>query len=971
MIGTAAGIAFAVALCATPLLVVVAYRWGLLDHPNVRSSHERVTPRGGGLAVVLAVAAVLAWSGAGEPLLYAILGGALVLAMLGLWDDRFGLSPWIRLAFHVAAAAAVAVPAAGLERLPLPAPFDVPTGVFAIPLAVLWIVAVVNFYNFLDGIDGLAGAQAAVTGLGIAFAAWHASASVMGAALAGGAAGFLIYNWSPARIFLGDVGSGFLGFAFAALPFLAPAEERPRAVAFVGTSLWIFLADATWTLLRRYFRGERLHEAHRDHLYQHLVRSGLSHRVVSAGLAAASALLTVLAVVGWRTASALWAWAALATAILLFTVEVVLVRKRSGAGSSLSDAARLMERGVHVRLAGWRRYLLILALDFVGISASFYLGYFVRFEGNIPAASLQQYRDYLPVLLAIRIPLHLLFGLHRWSFRFSGLQEAMRLVMTSLSGTALFVAYFYFQGRAAEDIAIGSPRAVLLIEFFISTSLMGAIRFSPRLAHAWVLDARRARAGERARTIIVGAGSAGDLLLRDLVRSDEHGYEVVGFVDDDRTKWGTSIGGKPVLGPLSKLAEAAERRQVEQLLFAIPRLPAAKLRDVLSSCADLKLKYKILPVSFAYLNDRVAATMLHDLAPEDLLPRNPTQFDQEGLGRQIQGRRIVVTGAGGSIGGEICRQLAPYRPGRLVLADINENETYFLYRRLQQEHPQLDVVAEIVDIRDAARLQQLGEQHRPQYVFHAAAHKHVPLMEEAPEEAVKNNIVGSMNVIAMAEAAGVERFVLISTDKAVNPSSVMGATKRIAELLVAERVRAGRTGFSAVRFGNVLGSAGSVVPLFKEQIAAGGPVTVTHPDCRRYLMTIPEAVGLVLAAGLGGHGGLCILEMGEPIRILDLARHMITMSGLVPDEDIKIEFTGLRPGERLDEELMTAEEAKTSRMVVDRIRVVETTRPPADLQKALAELERLAARGDRAGVLRAIGDLVPNYQPVQLDAASA
>jgi FlaA1/EpsC-like NDP-sugar epimerase len=498
--------------------------------------------------------------------------------------------------------------------------------------------------------------------------------------------------------------------------------------------------------------------------------------------------------------------------------------------SALSDLLMRGERAIHLLLRGWRRYALVLALDVASISAAFYLGYFVRFEGRIPPASLAQYRQFLPLLLAIRLVLHVAFGIHRWSFRFSGFHEAVRLVLTSSSGTALFVSCFYFMQRAAEDVAIGPPRSVVLIEFFISMSLMGVIRFSPRLAHILLLDPIRARRRDRVKTIIVGAGSAGDLLLRDLHRSDEHDYEIVGFVDDDKSKWGMSIGGRPVLGPLSHLAEIAERREVQQLLFAIPRLSAVRLREVLSACAELKLKYKILPVSFAYLNDRAADAMLSDLAPEDLLPRHPTRFEDGNLAEQVHGRRILVTGAGGSIGSEICRQLAHHRPARLVLSDINENDLYFLYRDLQRQHPSLAVEAEVADIRDAVRLTQLAETYRPQYIFHAAAHKHVPLMEDAPEEAVKNNVTGCLNVVAMAEAAGAERFVLISTDKAVHPSSVMGATKRIAELIVADCIQRGRTGFSAVRFGNVLGSAGSVVPLFKAQIAAGGPVTVTHPD---------------------------------------------------------------------------------------------------------------------------------------------
>jgi FlaA1/EpsC-like NDP-sugar epimerase len=339
------------------------------------------------------------------------------------------------------------------------------------------------------------------------------------------------------------------------------------------------------------------------------------------------------------------------------------------------------------------------------------------------------------------------------------------------------------------------------------------------------------------------------------------------------------------------------------------------------------------------------------------------RFDDEELDKLVRGRRILVTGAAGSIGSEACRQIAAHAPGRLVLADIDENNLYFLYRHLRHLYPELPVEAQVIDIRDEARVEQLLREYRPQDLVHAAAHKHVPLMEYAPEEAVKNNVIGCLNVIAAADRLGVERFVLVSTDKAVNPASVMGATKRVAELLVQQQAARSKTRFSTVRFGNVLGSAGSVVPLFKEQIARGGPVTVTHAECRRYLMTIPEAVGLVLLAGLGGYGELLILEMGEPIRILDLARMMISLAGHVPDKDVPIVITGLRPGEKLDEELMSAEEAASSREVRPKVRAVESPPPPADLLGRVDRLSAVAHKGDRDAVLAALRDVVPAFTP--------
>ena len=613
-----------------------------------------------------------------------------------------------------------------------------------------------------------------------------------------------------------------------------------------------------------------------------------------------------------------------------------------------------------MRLSEWtrspHRQWLLLALDTLCVAASFMAAYQIRFDGQVPADYAAQFRRLLPALLLIRIPIHVVFGIHRWSFRLSGLPEAVRLVAAGLVGSACFFAVPLLR----HEIIV--PRSVLVIEFFLTTSFIGGLRFSRRVTQPWLLQQRRARAHTRLeRALIVGAGSAGDLLLRDLRRSGEHEYEVVGFADDNPSKIGTSIGGRPVLGRLEEIPAIVRAKGVDALLFAIPRLPPRRIREVLDRCAEFKLKYKILPVSFAYVNDQAGAARLAELAPEDLLAREQADFDPEEVRTRIAGRRVLVTGAAGSIGSEICRQLAQFGASQLVLADINENGLYFLSIDLQRNYPETAVAAEVVDIRDQTRLFALGRQYRPQYVFHAAAHKHVPLMETAPEEAVKNNVAGCRDVIEMAEDCGAERFVFVSTDKAVRPTSVMGASKKIAEMLVRERATRSKTAFSAVRFGNVLGSAGSVVPLFKDQIARGGPVTVTDPNVRRYLMTIREAVGLVLVAGLGGFGDLCILDMGEPIRIADLARMMIALCGLVPGQDVPIVFTGLRPGEKLDEELMTEEERSSSRSLARGFSVITTPPPSAELLDSVARLEAAARAGDREALFARLQEIVPDY----------
>lgn len=623
------------------------------------------------------------------------------------------------------------------------------------------------------------------------------------------------------------------------------------------------------------------------------------------------------------------------------------------------------------QLEGWPRSATLLAGDALASGLSLYLAYLVRFEGQIPEPRLGQLLRCLPLLLAVRVAVGFGFGLQRWSFRLSGLHEGLRIVKAMLLGSMLFTAFFYFVQRAGRDPGIGPPRSVILIEFLLTTALVSASRFSFRVAQASGVGGRRLQAGEPLRTIIVGAGSAGDLLLRDLQRSDEHSYHVVGFVDDAPAKRGTTIGGRQVLGSLDELPALCRRWRVTHVLFAIPRLGPERLRQVLDSCAELGLSYKSVPVSFAYLNDRLPAAMLQELAAEDLLSRSPVRFESGAIGRRVEGKRVLVTGAAGSIGSEICRQVADCSPASLVLADIDENGLYLLYRSLRRQHPGLALAVEVVDIRDAARLRQLGDEHRPERILHAAAHKHVPLMERNPEEAVKNNVVGCRNVVRMAEAVKAERFVFISTDKAVEPASVMGASKQLAELLVRHHDRRSDTRFTVVRFGNVLGSAGSVVPLFKQQIAQGGPVTVTDRDCTRYLMTIREAVGLVLMAGLAGEDDLYVLEMGQPIRVLELARLMITLAGRVPEREIPIVFTGLRPGEKLHERLMTAAEAASARPFSQGVLAVDGASPPADLDARIDALAAAAAAADRERIAALLRALVIGYQPTSPAASFA
>jgi FlaA1/EpsC-like NDP-sugar epimerase len=474
---------------------------------------------------------------------------------------------------------------------------------------------------------------------------------------------------------------------------------------------------------------------------------------------------------------------------------------------------------------------------------------------------------------------------------------------------------------------------------------------------------KRAIEGTRHRVLLIGAGEAGVLVAREIAKRPDLGLQPVGFIDDDPLKVGTSIGGLRVLGATSEVAEIAERKRAHRALITIANASGPTVRMISDRCRDAGLETKIIPGVYEIVGDKVNLSRIREVAIEDLLGREPVRLDEDAVGASIRSRVVLVTGAGGSIGSELCRVICRFGPQRLLLVERFENALFEIHRELSASFPHVPIEPRVADVCDAARMAQLFETSRPELVFHAAAHKHVPMMEWNPGEAVKNNVGGTRVVADLADRFNVERFVLISTDKAVNPSSVMGATKRVAEIYLQALSQRSNTRFVTVRFGNVLGSAGSVIPIFREQIAKGGPITVTHPEMTRYFMTIPEASQLVLqAAAMGTGGEIFILDMGEPVKIVDLARDLIRLSGLRPEDEIAINFVGVRPGEKLKEELSTdsehADKTKHPKVFIGRIKPHEWD-PVVTGVTALVELARV---GDPEPIRAAICDLVPEYR---------
>ncbi len=553
----------------------------------------------------------------------------------------------------------------------------------------------------------------------------------------------------------------------------------------------------------------------------------------------------------------------------------------------------------------YRRTCLII-YDIISVILASYLAIIIRYEfrvDEIPRHFMTPIEQVMPLNIIVTLAIFYFFRLYNSLWAFAGETELQNIVVSCVLSTIVNSICLQFFKTTSQAV----PKSYYFFYLFLLITCIFSSRFSYRFFRS--LKHKQQNKKNHISVMVIGAGEAANVIIKEIVNSNFSTMVIKCIIDDDKGKWGRYIQGIKVVGGRDKIVECADVYDVDEIIVAMPSASRAEIRKILEICKDTNCKLRSLPGMYQLVNGEVNVSKLRDVEVEDLLGRDPISVDLNSILGYVQGKVVLVTGGGGSIGSELCRQIATHKPKQLVIVDIYENSVYDIQQELKGKYPELDLVVLIASVRNTNRMNYIFSTYHPDIVYHAAAHKHVPLMEDSPTEAIKNNVFGTFKTAQAAAMSGVRRFVMISTDKAVNPTNIMGASKRICEMIIQTFDKHYETEFVAVRFGNVLGSNGSVIPLFRKQIAAGGPVTVTHPDIIRYFMTIPEAVSLVLQAGAYARGGeIFVLDMGEPVKILDLAQNLIKLSGYRVGEDIKIEFTGLRPGEKLYEELLMDEE---------------------------------------------------------------
>ena len=603
------------------------------------------------------------------------------------------------------------------------------------------------------------------------------------------------------------------------------------------------------------------------------------------------------------------------------------------------------------------RFVLIgdLALIIVSVLGSFALRLDVgQLPFYFPAALMM-----CAVALLIKVPVYFSFGLYRRLWIYASTSE-LRLITVAVTTASVLTSGMMLLLISTGLIQPGMPRSALGIDWLLSLVLIGGSRFALRIL-AEQSSVPREALREAKRVLIIGAGDAGALIVRELQKPSQLNLIPIGFLDDDPVKQNHQIYGVSVIGKVNKLPNILDNQQVDEVIIAIPSAPGNIIRFVNDACRQKGIASRTMPGIYELLGGKVSVNRLREVDITDLLRREPVRVNDEKVGQALEGKRILVTGAGGSIGSELCRQLARRNPAELVLLGHGENSIFEILLELQSNYPSLKLIPIIADIRNVQRLDSVFKTHQPQIVFHTAAHKHVPLMEANPVEAITNNVIGTRNLVQVALDHNIERFILISTDKAVRPSSIYGATKRLAEMIVLDAARKHKRAFTVVRFGNVLGSRGSIIPIFKNQIANGGPITITHPDMVRFFMTIPEAVYLVLQASSMQNGGeVFVLNMGQPVRILDLAEDLIKLSGLEPNKDIEITFTGIRPGEKLAEELWDEGTPLMQTPHPDIFRLdQDASFLISNLPQAIEQLSALSLSADRTALTKLLDQLIP------------
>lgn len=596
------------------------------------------------------------------------------------------------------------------------------------------------------------------------------------------------------------------------------------------------------------------------------------------------------------------------------------------------------------------RRLIIIAIHLALVISAYILAFYLRLDFKVDSSYWQIIFKTLPILVFIKMAVFAYFDLYSGLWRYAGIDDIWRILKANILSTlCFFVSVFLIH------TFIGFPRSVFVLDFILSFGFIAGIRFVNRLVREKFIPENKAN---RKKALIVGAGEAGVMVLREGRLNPRANIEIMGFIDDDPRKKNLRIQGVSILGSRSDIPRIVEKYGIEEMIIAIPSAKGEVIRDIVTHCKTRSVRIRIVPGLQKLISGDMEVKP-REIKPEDLLGRETVMINEEEIKGYLFDKIVLVTGAGGSIGSALCRQIVNFNPKEILLLDHNENNVYYLGIEFLTRYRHIKFRTIIGDIRDVGLLKSVFSLYRPEIVFHAAAHKHVPLMEENPSAAVKNNIIGSRNLIYAANHYKVERFICISTDKAVNPTSIMGMTKRIVEMILQSKAKISKTKYMAVRFGNVLGSDGSVIPLFKRQIEEGGPLTITHPEVKRYFMSINEASQLVLQAGsMGKAGEIFILDMGEQIKILDLAKEMIILYGLKPDEDIKIEYIGLRPGEKLFEEtLLNSERDKATKS--DKIYIAELDAfDPRVLRKKIKDLEAAVKVMDNAAVIKKIQDII-------------